>query len=100
MGTQSNKNAKNSLKRGKARESAGKRGEARVTKSWLVLFLRLIGRESGTSFQDQLLGRSKKLKQNWSHPGLFSKLNSNWSITIKGRRSHKNLFSRDNSHTA
>ena len=76
MGTQSNKNAKNSLKRGKARGSAG-------DQVVIGLFLHLIGRESGTSFQDQLSERSKELKQNWSHPGLFSKLNSNWSITIK-----------------
>ena len=72
MGTQSNKNAKNSLKRGKAQQVV------------IGLFLHLIGRESGTSFQDQLSERSKELKQNWSHPGLFSKLNSKWSITIKG----------------
>ena len=56
------------LKRGKARESAGKRGKARVTKSWLMLVLHLIGWGSGASFEDQ---SQSKVKQNQCNPGLL-----------------------------
>ena len=49
------------IKLPKARENAGKRGKTRVTKSWLVLLLHLIGWKSGASF----LGKSQsKVKQN------------------------------------
>ena len=45
-----------------------KRGKARVTKSWLMLVLHLIGWGSGASFEDQ---SQSKVKQNQCNPGLL-----------------------------
>ena len=45
-----------------------KRRETRVTKSWLMLVLHLIGWGSGASFVDQ---SQNKVKQNQCNPGLL-----------------------------
>ena len=49
-----------------------KRGKTRMTKSWLVLVLHLIGWEVDASFLDQ---SQSEVKQNQSNSGLLSKFN-------------------------
>ena len=57
------------------------RGKTRVTKSWLVLVLHLIGWERGVSFLDQ---PKSKVTQNQCNPRLLSKLN--WKLLCKQKQ--------------
>ena len=57
-----------------------KRGKTQATKSWVFLFLHLIGRKSGAS----LLGQSQnKVKWNQNNPGLLSTSNTEFALTYK-----------------
>ena len=57
------------------------RGKTRVTKSWLVLVLHLIGWERGASFLDQ---SQSKVTQNRCNPRLLSKLN--WKLLCRQKQ--------------
>ena len=57
------------------------RGKTRVTKSWLVLVLHLIGWERGASFLDQ---SKSNVTQNQCNPRLLSKLN--WKLLCRQKQ--------------